>query len=180
MPTFYWGTERERSPQMLTGWAWKEMNRSSVWISRLIDLSSMYCSEEIFALLVREQLRLAVQMGFRLIALITGHAAKNQIAVLQRLAVEFSAESPSRVTGFTIRDQLGRYHGSRARLARRDGNHASPLPRCGADRELAGSPEPLRNVDWAVVDYLTFLGNPTPERTIHEYDDRVLQCRQDG
>ena len=33
------------------------------------------------------------------------------------------------------------------------------------------SPEPLRNADWAVVDYLTFMGEPTPARTIHPQDD---------
>jgi creatinine amidohydrolase/Fe(II)-dependent formamide hydrolase-like protein len=31
--------------------------------------------------------------------------------------------------------------------------------------------EPLRNADWAVIDYETFLGKPTPERIIHDHDD---------
>ena len=36
---------------------------------------------------------------------------------------------------------------------------------------LPALPEPLRNADWAIVDYLTFMGEPTPERTIHPQDD---------
>jgi creatinine amidohydrolase/Fe(II)-dependent formamide hydrolase-like protein len=30
---------------------------------------------------------------------------------------------------------------------------------------------PLRNADWAIVDYLTFLGQPTPQKIVRDEDD---------
>ncbi len=32
-------------------------------------------------------------------------------------------------------------------------------------------PEPLKNADWAIIDYLTFPGQPTADRTVHAEDD---------
>jgi creatinine amidohydrolase/Fe(II)-dependent formamide hydrolase-like protein len=37
--------------------------------------------------------------------------------------------------------------------------------------ELPPLPEPLKNTDWAIVDYPTFLGQPTEGRTVSEADD---------
>jgi creatinine amidohydrolase len=88
-PTFYWGTERERSPQMLD---WLGLDPQS-WVVGMDfpanSLPSFYASEEIFALLLREQLRLAVQAGFKLVVIVSGRRT-NQIAVMQRLAAELA------------------------------------------------------------------------------------------
>jgi len=172
LPTFYWGTERERSPQMLR-WLGFEENEWIVGMDFPANvLPSMYAAEEVFALLIREQLRLAVQMGFRMIALITGHAAENQIAVLQRLAAEFTARGPSRVQVFLpfVTNSEGIMEVGHASQV----ETAIMLALYPQNVDLAGLPpssEPLRNVDWAIVDYLTFLGQPTPHRTVREEDD---------
>ena len=171
-PTLYWGTERERQPEMLD---WLGLDREAYIIGMDFtanSLPSMYCSEEIFALLIREQLRLVAKMGFRLIVLISGHAATNQIDVLERLAAEFNGNKIARVivalpfvTNSSGVMEVG--HASRIETAVMQALHpetvkleALPLP-----------PEPLRNADWAVIDYETLLGDPTPERVIHEHDD---------
>jgi creatinine amidohydrolase/Fe(II)-dependent formamide hydrolase-like protein len=144
-------------------------------------LPSMYCAEEIFALLVREQLRLAVRMGFRLVVLVTGHAATNQIAVLERLAVEFSAEGPARVIVVLpfVTNQSGVMEVGHASLIETSVMQ-SLYPETVRLENLPALPEPLRNADWAVVDYETFLGEPTSDHTIHAHDDPRLASAEQG
>lgn len=172
LPTLYWGTERERDSQMLD---WLGLDPLSYVVGMDFpanSLLSMYCSEEILALLVREQLRLAVRMGFRLVVLVTGHGATNQIEVLRRLAMEFSAESPARVIIAMpfVTNPAGVMEVGHASLIETALMQAL-YPETVRLDSLPALPEPLRNADWAVVDYLTFMGEPTPERSIHEQDD---------
>ncbi len=172
MPTFYWGTERERSPEMLRWLGFAE----DEWIVGMDfpanNLPSMYAAEEVFAILVREQLCLSIQMGFHFVAVITGHAAENQIAVLQRLAAEFTAAGSARVvvcipfvTNLEGIMEVG--HASRIETA----VMMAIQPQTVDLSSLPPSPVPLRNVDWAIVDYHTFFGQPTPQRTVRDDDD---------
>ena len=64
LPTFYWGTERERSPEMLK-WLGFEGDEWIVGMDFPANaLPSMYAAEEVFALLIREQLRSGSPNGF--------------------------------------------------------------------------------------------------------------------
>jgi creatinine amidohydrolase len=180
-PTLYWGTERERSPEMLN---WLGLDPESYVVGMDFpanSLPSLYCSEEILALLVREQLNLAVKFGFRLIVIVTGHAATNQIEVLQRLAAEFNGNKLARVivvlpfvTNPSGIMEVG--HASRIETSVMQALY----PHTVRLENLPPLPEPLRNADWAVVDYETFLGSPTPDRTIHEHDDPRLADPERG
>lgn len=171
-PTLYWGTERERSAEMLD---WLGLDQGIYIVGMDFpanSLPSLYCSEEIFALLVREQLRLAIKMGFRLIVVITGHAATNQMDVLQRLAAEFNGNKQARVIVMLpfVTNQSGVMevgHASRIETS----VMKALYPETVRLENLPALPEPLQNADWAVVDYDTFLGNPTAERSVHEQDD---------
>ncbi len=171
-PTQYWGTERERKPEMLD---WLGLDPHSYVVGMDFpanSLPSLYCAEEALALLVREQLRLVARLGFRLVVLVTGHGATNQIEVLERLAVEISATSPMRVVcvlPFVTNAQgiMEVGHASRIETAVMMALH----PETVRIENLPALPEPLNNADWAVIDFETFLGQPTPERTIHEQDD---------
>jgi creatinine amidohydrolase/Fe(II)-dependent formamide hydrolase-like protein len=141
----------------------------------------MYATEEVFALVVREQLRLAVQMGFRLIVVITGHAAENQISVLDRLAAEFSAAGPAKVLvalPFTedAEGMMAVGHASKVETS----VMLALNPESVDLNALPSSPEPLKNIDWAVVDYQTFSGNPTPDRAVHTEDDPRLATAENG
>jgi creatinine amidohydrolase len=171
-PTFYWGTERERSPQMLD---WLGLDPQS-WVVGMDfpanSLPSFYASEEIFALLLREQLRLAIQAGFKLVVIVSGHGSENQIAVMQRLAAEFSAAGPARVLAllpFVTNPQgiMEVGHASRIETA----VMMALYPETVHMENLPALPEALRNADFAIVDYATFLGDPTPQRTVHVEDD---------
>lgn len=172
LPTFYWGTERERSQQMLEWLGFSEEK----WIIGMDfpanSLPGMYAAEEIFALLIREQLLLVQRMGFRLIVIVSGHAAENHITVLERLALEFSAESPFEVIlvlPFVRNEQdiMEVGHASKVETSVMLALH----PETVELHFLPPKNESLRNVDYAIVDYMTFLGQPTRDRTVAEYDD---------
>jgi creatinine amidohydrolase len=171
-PTLYWGTERERPPKMLD---WLGLDSQSYVVGMDFpanSLPSLYCSEEILALLVREQFNLASRLGFRLLVAVTGHAATNQIEVLERLAAEFNGSRQVRVLivlpfVMNAKGVMEVGHASRIETAVMQALY----PQTVRLENLPPLPEPLRNADWAVVDYDTFLGAPTPERTIHDHDD---------
>jgi len=180
-PTLYWGTERERSSEMLD---WLGLDRTSYIVGMDFpanSLPSLYCSEEIFSLVVREQINQAARLGFRLIVVISGHAATNQIDVLERLAAEFNGRKLVRVIialPFVTNSQgvMEVGHASRIETAVMQALH----PQAVRLENLPPLPKPLRNADWAVVDFQTFLGNPTPERTIHANDDPRLADAEQG
>jgi len=172
LPTFYWGTERERPPEMLQ-WLGFEGDE---WIIGMDfpanSLPSMYTREDIFGLLVREQLRLAAAMGFSLIVVVSGHAAENHLAVLDRISAEFNAESPSKVIVVLpfVKNQDGVMEVGHASKIETSVMLALAKETVALDN-LAQLDQPIKNVDHGIIDYLTFLGRPTPGRVVPEFDD---------
>jgi creatinine amidohydrolase len=172
LPTLFCGTERERPPEML---AWLGLDPSAYIVGMDFpanSLPSMYASEEVFALQVREQLHLALQMGFRLAVVISGHAASNHLDTLQRLAVEFSRATSLRVVTllpFVTNDQgvLEVGHASRIETAVMLALH----PETVRLEALPQQPEPLPFANHAIVDYDTFLGYPPADHAVPAHDD---------
>lgn len=99
VPTLYFGTERERPAYILEAKGFE--NPDKLYIKGMDvpanTMPSYYAREEIFALMVREYLRMLVEQKYDLIVLVNGHGAWGQKESLQRLAVEFSNETPSTV-----------------------------------------------------------------------------------
>lgn len=163
MPTLFCGTERENPSEVLKDLGFD----GSEWITGMDfpknTLKSLYLREEFMALLVRELLELLVRQGFRLIVLINGHGADNHIALLERLAAEYTAESPARVICFLAWDAAG---------GPLDVGHADLIE---TSRMMTLDPEavdlgtlpppdkPLYITDWGVADYQSFHGDPTPD-----------------
>lgn len=181
MPLTYFGTERERPPEMLD---WLGFD-SDEWVVGMDfpanSLPSMYAYEDHFAMVVRENLRLMAKMGFKIIVAITGHAATNQIDTLERVAAEFNAAGEVQVLV------------ALPFVANADGilevGHASRIetsimlalePETVQLDNLPPLPEPLKNTDWAIVDYPTFLGRPEKERTVSEGDDPRRATTESG
>ena len=101
MPPLFCGTERERSPEVVASFGFDDPNQYIVGMDIPANsVPSLYFREDIFGLIVREHLRLLVKLGYKMIVLINGHGAENQKDTIHRLAVEFSAETPSRVVDF--------------------------------------------------------------------------------
>ncbi len=97
-PTIFCGTERERDAAALERIGFQDTEQYIVGMDFPANaMKSFYQREDAFALTVREVLRICVLQGFRLIALVNGHGAVNHLAVLDRLAAEFSAETDARV-----------------------------------------------------------------------------------
>ena len=99
MPTLFFGTERERPADILAAKGFEHPEDMYVLGMDVPKncMKSFYAREEIFALMVREHLRLLVQQGYKLIVIVNGHGAWGQRSSLERLATEFSNETPSRV-----------------------------------------------------------------------------------
>lgn len=103
MPTVFFGTERERTPEILAAKGFADA--ASAYVVGMDvpknSMKSFYAREEVFALMIREHLRLLVQQGYRLIVIVNGHGASGQRTSIARLAVEFSNETESRVLAVT-------------------------------------------------------------------------------
>lgn len=174
MPTLFWGAERELSPQALRNIGFEEDR----WIIGMDypanSMKSMYSQEDIFGLVVRTRLDLLMRQDYRLIVIVNGHGARNHMATLERLAAEFTAQTPSRVlfiTAFKPDLDGGGYSG----IGHADAVETSIMMALYPDAvdlsTLPALPEPLRNVDWGIVDGPTFAGNPNADRTLAEQSD---------
>ena len=98
MPTLFVGTERERPSYIVEAKGFEDPNQYIIGMDvPRNSMKSFYAREDLFAIIVREHLRLLVQQGYKLIVIVNGHGAWGQKESLNRLAVEFSNETPSKV-----------------------------------------------------------------------------------
>ena len=93
-PTLFVGTERNDARQMLTNLGVPHQPDDFIigmdFAANIVP--SMYHHEEVFAVIVREQLRLLAKMGFQMIVIINGHGAHGQVDTLRRLCEDCSHE----------------------------------------------------------------------------------------
>lgn len=98
LPTLFIGTERERDPETLANLGFSDTHQYIIGMDFPDNSTpSYYFREEIFALTVREYLRLLVKQGYKLVVLVNGHGATGQMNSLFRLAAEFTGETKTRV-----------------------------------------------------------------------------------
>ena len=172
LPTFYWGTERERSPEVTSylGFDRDDYVFGMNFPNHLIK--SLYCREEFLALLVRELLDTLVGLEYKLIVVVNGHGALNHVATLERLCKEFTAYSPARVLlanawaqepflGFTTA------HAGAVETSLMMALHPESVDL----NQLPPLPEPLSHQDFGIVDAETWGGDPTPDNTLRPSSD---------
>jgi creatinine amidohydrolase len=180
LPTLYFGTERDRDPQNLENIGFEPDAHIVGMDFPANSLPSMYAREDLFALILRENLRLAAAMGFKIIVPLSGHGAVNQLETIRRVAVEFNARG-----SMLVLPELAFAENEDGVLAV---GHAS---RIETSIMLALAPDtvridllppsgPLKNLDFAIVDYPTFMGQPTPDRTVSADDDPRKASAADG
>lgn len=168
MPTLFWGTEREVQPEALRNIGF----RGDEWVIGMDfpgnSMKGLYSPEDIFGIVVRARLDLLVHRGYKLIVLVNGHGAPNHKNTLDRLAAEFTAESPTKV--ITVMPYL-----PDNTVGHADAIETSSMialyPETVELNSLPPLPEPLRNVDWSIVDDETFKGRPTPDYTLRPISD---------
>jgi creatinine amidohydrolase len=169
-PTLFIGTERERSPELLRALGFK----GDEWIVGMDfpanSERSYYFSEEAFAVMVRYTLEQMVGHGYRLVVIVNGHGATNQIQQLQRLAAEFTQRGPARVLyTFDLDAELDEDAGhatiteTSAIMALMDGRVDL--------KKLPPMDQALKNIEYAIVDAPTFSGQPAPDRTVSSKAD---------
>jgi creatinine amidohydrolase len=182
MPTLYWGAERERSPAGLKQLGFK----GDEWIIGMDfpanSMKSMYSMEDVFALIIRARIELLIDQAYKLIVLVNGHGAANHMATLDRLAREYTGLSPAHLLFTTAFDPSpdGTYN-----IGHADALETSLMMAIQPDsvdvEALPSLPEPLRNIDWGIVDGETFSGDPTSDYTLRpEADPRRNSSPEKG
>ena len=166
-PTLFAGTERNDARQMLTNLG--VPHQPDDYIIGMDfpanTVPSMYLHEEVFAVIVREQLRLLAKMGFRMIVIVNGHGSHGQLDTLRRVCDEVSQEhsvycvfpEPSEQSSLThqvvVREHLDPGHADRTEtammMALTDGVALEELP----PREI-----PLHSGDFGIASGTQFSG----------------------
>lgn len=104
LPTLYMGTERERSPEMLSSLGFQEdlyvVGMDFPTAEGLYK--SFYFPEEVFALTVRSHIELCIEHGYSYIFIVNGHGAVNHNEVLKRLCAEYSHKLPTVKVDFAV------------------------------------------------------------------------------
>lgn len=169
MPTLFIGTERERPASILRDKGFE--NPEQLYVLGMDvpknSMKSFYAREDMFAVIVREHLRLLVQQGYRLIVIVNGHGAWGQTSTLERLAVEFSNETPSKViVGFPTIAREGETI---------DFGHACDVETslmqyltdgCVDLSQLPPRDVKLKYTDWGIADDCVFTGHPSADKCV--------------
>jgi creatinine amidohydrolase len=168
LPALFVGTERERSPELLQHLGFKGDEYMVGMDFPANILKSLYYREEFFSLVVRETLDLLVQQGYRLIVILNGHGAENQLNTLGRLSAEFTGRGPARVFYISAWTESDQEVASGHAGAGETSHVMAMYPGLANLSTLPSMDKPLRNVDWAIVDGATFEGHPTPDFTTRD------------
>ena len=173
LPPLYVGTERERSAKLLRDAGFEDDSQYIVGMDMPNNtMKSLYWPEEVFGVMVREYLRLLVAQEYKLIVLVNGHGATGQIETLNRLAIEFSNTTASRVI---VAMGLGHFDPDDQDMGHATRLETSIQMHIDLDNvdlsQLPAKPEKLRSSDWGIIDGFTFDGNP-PEDQCVVYDPR--------
>jgi creatinine amidohydrolase len=175
LPTLFCGTERERPPDKLKSLGFDE-NAYVVGMDFPGNLlPSLYFPEEIFALIVRAYLDLLLKMDYKLVVLVNGHGARNQVEALKRLCREYNALGKARVLSefafpgpdSTIVGHADAYETSIILALNAESVDISQLPPLG---------ESLFFTATGIVDAASFQGRRTSNHSLPEEADPRLRA----
>lgn len=169
-PTLYIGTERERTETVLRDIGFK----GDEWIVGMDFPSnkerSYYYAEDVFAVIVRFTLDQLISHEYRIVVLVNGHGATNQIQQLQRLAFEYTQRGPAKVLytfGLDIEQDDDAGHATIT--------ETSALLALNKERvDLSKLPpidQPLQNIEHGIVDAPTFSGQPMSDHIVRAHAD---------
>jgi creatinine amidohydrolase len=173
MPPLYCGTERERTPELLDAFGLEDTNQYVIGMDLPAStVPSLYFKEDVFGLILREHIRLLTTRGYKLIVLLNGHGATGQIETVQRLAVEFSNESPSKVIDLYClfpKEKTGVDPGHATLLETAIQMYLAP-----ENVDISVFPPrtvPLKYRDYGIADDAMFKFKPSKDKTV-EFDPR--------
>ncbi len=172
-PTLYWGTERERPDWMLESLGFKRSDwvvgmdfPAAIW-------KSHYYQEHLFALVVAGAVEMLIEGGYKVIVLVNGHGAWNQLETLDRLAKHYSHTTDSMVVwrlAFTL-DVSEKNLAGHADLFETSMMMYYQEAVYGTDTivDLSQLPDrsvPIHYPDFSIVDGAGFSENPSPGRVV--------------
>ncbi len=179
-PTLFWGTERERSPEVLEHLG---LDPKSYVVGMDFPgnkLPSAYCPEEVFGLIMRETFVQAARFGAKIVFVINGHGAVNHQAVLHRLAEEFTRTGKLMVH---VRMAMPQRIIAEGAISHAGGDETSLMMRITPEsvdlRELPQPSVPLHYADFAIVDGKGFDGNGPPDHCVED-DPRKTATAERG
>lgn len=168
MPTLFWGTEREKSPEKLKSIGFK----GDEWIFGMDypsnSMKSLYCSEEVLGIIMKEYIGMLIKQEYKLIVIVNGHGGVNHVNVLTRLAKEFTHNTHATVLYTTaLFDEKGTTGFGHATLA-----ETSIMKYIHKESVDVGTLPPkgqkIFNTRWSIVDSETFRGNPNSDFSVRE------------
>ncbi len=173
LPTTYMGTERERPEWMLKSLGFKKND----WVVGMdfpsALLQSHYYREHVFALVMAEKIEMMIRHEYKVIIIVNGHGAWNQLETLDRLARRYSNVTDSlvicrlafslEVTEKNMAGHADLYETSLLMYFQKQfhgGAHLVDLSR------LPPRDDPIRYQDFSIVDGPGFTEKPHPERIV--------------
>lgn len=172
-PTLFCGTERARDPETVKrmGFADEDMYIVGMDVPGN-TVPSLYYPEEVFGMILRENLRCILKLGFRLIVIVNAHGADGQLATGERLAREFSHDSDTRVLFLHVFRPLDANDHSLGHANISETSMQMYLnPDCVRLSALPNREVKLRTSEWGIADSLLFQGRGNAEHTV-ENDPR--------
>jgi len=170
-PTLYWGTERERPDWMLESLGFKKDDwvvgmdfPTAIW-------KSHYQPEHLFGLVVAATLEMLIATGYKVIVMVNGHGAWNQLETLERLARHYSHTTDALVVWKLafILDVSEKNLAGHADLFETSLMMYYEKELLGGRKLVDLSALPPRNVpihykDFSIVDGPGFSGKPSPDK----------------
>jgi len=173
MPTLFMGTERERPDWMLESLGFEK----DQWVIGMdfptATWRSHYYQEHIFGLVMASHLEMLISQGYRVIVIVNGHGAWNQLQTLDRLARHYSNTTAAAIAwrlavpgGESEKDLAGH-----ADLIETSIMMYLEKEVFGGDKLVDLSTLPQRNVpihypDFSIVDAPGFSEHPSPGRVV--------------
>lgn len=172
-PTLFTGTERERPDWALKSLGFKEDD----WVVGMDFPTKLwrshYASEEMFALILANTLQLLIERGYKVIVIVNGHGAKNQLATIDRLALDFSHRADALVVW---KMAIALAEAEQGRMGHADLYETSLMLHYEKERlgdlplvDLSALPDKhtaLHYKDFSIVDGPGFSESPDPERIV--------------
>lgn len=170
MPPLFIGTETARSSEALKKVGFRGDEEIVGMDFPKNTVKSMYWPEQLFKNIVDQQLSMLVRMGYRLIVIVNGHGADNQLKILKELAQRYTKTTKATVCDIMVLFDgcgVGIGHAGLAETAIMA--HLCPN---GVDfMQLPPREEKLHNTDFAIVDSITFEQGGNEDFTVR-YDPR--------
>jgi creatinine amidohydrolase len=176
LPTYFAGSETvlptDQKPQSPANFGFDNTERIIGMDFPDNPVKSLYFEEGVFAVMVREILRLLKADGYRLLVIVNGHGAENHQRTLRRLAAE-EANPPDVQVVYTITfvptvppfSAIGHAEKIETSIM------MALMPDVVDVRTLPSKDMPLRYRDYGIVDGKTFDGYPTPDFTLRAESD---------